>query len=192
MTLFGSDTSPYVRRIRVWCDLNNIELPYQHLDIFSSEGRKILTEHNPAGKIPFLVDDEQVIYDSGVIFEYLNEKHGLTALSWDERNLLTAIDAANDSAVELVLSMRSGLDIDQDVMFFNLQKARITRILKHLEAECEAQRFEHDYLQVSVYCLVDWLAFRGVGDLALCPKLVEFCQRFADKDIIALTDPRKA
>ncbi|MEZ6840978.1 glutathione S-transferase N-terminal domain-containing protein [Acinetobacter baumannii] len=31
----------------------------------------MLVQHNPARKVPVLVDGEQVIFDSGVIYRYL-------------------------------------------------------------------------------------------------------------------------
>ncbi len=60
MQLLGSVASPFVRRLR----LVLAGQPYQFvaLNIFESEGRSVLVKHNPARKVPVLVDGEQVIF----------------------------------------------------------------------------------------------------------------------------------
>ncbi len=81
MQLLGSVASPFVRRLR----LVLAGQPYQFvaLNIFESEGRSVLVQHNPARKVPVLVDGEQVIFDSGVIYRYLASKLKFKPLSWD-------------------------------------------------------------------------------------------------------------
>ena len=76
MKLIGSTTSPFVRRLRLYFTLLNVsDFDFVNLDIFSSQDRQLLTENNPAQKVPALIDDEQCIYDSRVIFRYLSEKY---------------------------------------------------------------------------------------------------------------------
>ena len=101
MKLIGSTTSPYVRRIRLLLDDSDYE--FVNLDIYC-QGRDELRRNNPALKIPMLIDDNQEVYDSRVIARYLSEKQGMVPLTWDQENQLTLIDAANDSAVILLLS----------------------------------------------------------------------------------------
>eukprot|EP00487_Bulimina_marginata_P005236 TRINITY_DN2288_c0_g1_i2.p1 TRINITY_DN2288_c0_g1~~TRINITY_DN2288_c0_g1_i2.p1 ORF type:complete len:104 (+),score=24.00 TRINITY_DN2288_c0_g1_i2:331-642(+) len=98
MKLLGSTTSPFVRRLRLYSlQLNVADFEFVPLDIFAnSEGRKLLTEKDPAQKVPALIDDEQCIYDSRVIFRYLSDKYQQPSLTWRQENLLTLIDAAND------------------------------------------------------------------------------------------------
>ena len=72
MKLFGSNTSPYVRRLRVW--LGERDFDYVNMDIFSHEGRATLKQKNPTLKIPMLEDGAQIIFDSNVIYRYLTIK----------------------------------------------------------------------------------------------------------------------
>ena len=191
MKLIGSNTSPYARRIRMWAAAKQLPMSYQHIDIFSEAGHDELIRHNPARKIPFLIDDAQLICDSNLIVRYLREKHQLPFPSWDQENWLILINACNDSLVELLLSKRSGFDIEQDKLFFNLQRERIGHTLHYLNEECVTEEFLHcDYLQISLYCLIDWVLFRELVDLSDYTNLMAFHDRWQCQAIAQQTDPR--
>ncbi|MDW7549498.1 glutathione S-transferase family protein [Pseudoalteromonas sp. McH1-7] len=191
MKLIGSNTSPYARRIRMWAATKQIELSYHHIDIFSPEGHNELVQYNPARKIPFLLDDTQLVCDSNLIIRYLREKYQLPVPSWDQENWLILINACSDSLIELLLSKRSGFDIEQDKLFFNLQRERIGHTLHALNEACTSDTFLHcDYLQISLYCLLDWVLFRELIDLSDYDNLVAFHDRLQHQPIAQKTDPR--
>ena len=188
MKLIGSTTSPYVRRIRILMD----EEPYEfiNLDIYG-EGRDELRRNNPALKIPMLESDGQDIYDSRIIARYISAKQGRDPLTWNQQNQLTLIDAANDSAVTLLLSERSGLDTGADVMFFNLQRERIMTTLRTLTALVDEGAFEDwNYPAMCLYCLVDWLDFRSLISFEGVESLLSFRDRHQQRPWVAETDPR--
>lgn len=189
MKLVGSTTSPYSRRIRLL--LADTPHDFISLDIYGGD-RDELRRQTPALKIPMLEDDGQVVYDSRVIARYLGNKLGLAPLSWDQENLLTLVDAANDSYVSILLSKRSGLDVDQDALFFNLQRERVDKALSALADAVDAKQFDDwQYPAICLYCLVDWLDFRELlqGDAA--PRLLAFRDRFANRGDVRATDPRQ-
>ena len=72
MKLYGSTTSPYVRRIHIV--LASTEHKFLNLQIFSSEDRELLASRNPTLKVPCLEDDGQMIFDSRIIYSYLADK----------------------------------------------------------------------------------------------------------------------
>lgn len=189
MKLIGSTTSPYVRRIRLLL----ADTPYEfvNLDIYG-EGRDELRRNNPALKIPMLVDGEQEVYDSRVIARYLAGKLGLPALSWDQENQLTLIDAANDSCVILLLSKRSGLDIEQDAMFYNIQRERIMTTLRTLAAMVDDGQFRQwHYPSICLFSMVDWLDFRSLVDFQDIESLKTFRDQWLGQAMVAETDPRQ-
>lgn len=191
MQLFGSVASPFVRRLRLLL----VDQPYEFisLNIFESAGRETLVRLNPTRKVPMLQDGELVIFDSGVIFRYLCQKLQLPALSWSDENRLTMINAVNDSLVEILLCQRSGFDTNSDKLFFNLQHERIGGTLQVLEQQAaEGQFAKWDYLAISLYCLVDWIAFRQLVDLSPYPALQRFCANAQNQSGVAQTDPRKS
>lgn len=190
MKLIGSTTSPYVRRIRLL--LNDEPYEFINLDIYG-EGRDELRRTNPTLKIPVLIAGDQEIYDSRVISRYLGQRLGLEALTWDQENQLTLIDGANDSAVTVLLSERSGIDTRQDVMFYNLQRERIMTTLRTLAAMVDDGQFDKwNYPAICLYCLIDWLDFRDLLDFPGVGSLVAFRDGNRKQPWVGETDPRLA
>ncbi|MDX1756345.1 MAG: glutathione S-transferase N-terminal domain-containing protein [Marinobacter sp.] len=190
MKLIGSTTSPYVRRIRLL--LAGQDYEFVNLDIYGAD-RDELRRQNPALKIPMLVDGDQVVYDSRVISRDLSAKLGLPALDWDQENQLTLIDAANDSFVTLLLSKRSGLDIEQDAMFYRLQWERVAKTLAALAEMVRGHEFEGwTYPSICLYCLVDWLDFRELLGGEARETLLAFRDTHREREAVKATDPRSA
>ena len=77
MKLYGSRTSPYVRKVRIVMIEKRIECDFVEENVWSAD--TTVTSHNPLTKIPVLVlDDGMTLYDSRVIVEYLD---GVTPVS---------------------------------------------------------------------------------------------------------------
>ncbi|ESP92864.1 MULTISPECIES: glutathione S-transferase family protein [Pseudoalteromonas] len=191
MILYGSNTSPYVRRLRIYCAMHNLTVDYKAIDIFNPEERETLIKHNPARKIPFLICGENTVCDSNVIARYLQTKYSLPHLNWQQENLLTTINACNDSLVEILLGERSGFDTKADVLFFNLQRERITETLTYLDRQCTTDVFLNcEYLQISLYCLLDWIRFRNLADINNHEGLLNHLENWQDNKHAQATDPR--
>jgi glutathione S-transferase len=188
MQLYGSTTSPYVRRLCLW--LNNDEYEFVKIDIFSRDGRKLLKANNPALKIPMLRDGEQTVCDSNVIFRYLNDKFNRESRSWDDENTLTVINAANDSFVELLLLSRSGIETDSDLMFVKLQRERTVNIMQVLDEKVKQGEFEQwNYNAISLFCLVDWVQFRQLCNTDKYEALNRFVEQHKGRPEVIETDP---
>ncbi len=77
MKLYGSRTSPYVRKVRIVMIEKRIECGFVEDDVWSAGSKASL--YNPLTKVPVLVlDDGMALYDSRVIVEYLD---GITPVS---------------------------------------------------------------------------------------------------------------
>lgn len=190
MELLGSATSPFVRRIRLLLGVH--EYAFRDLDIYGAD-RDVIKRENPTLKIPTLIDDELTLFDSRVIARYLSTQMALEPLSWAQENQLTAIDGANDSAVALLLSMRSGLVVEQDALFYNLQRERIVDCVTWLDAQAESGAFnDWDYPAMCAYCMVDWVEMRGLFDFDSYPGLLALRERHQHQPMVAETDPRLA
>lgn len=189
MKLIGSSTSPYVRRLRIWLDKADYE--FEELDIYSPQGREVLRQYTPVMKIPVLVDGDQSVLDSRLIHRYLSEKFEFEALSWQQQNTLTTIDAANDAYIIRLLLARSNVDPSGDGLLMNLQGDRVQETMAVLEAKVAAAEFERwDYPAICLYCLLDWVDFRELLDLSLYPNLAAFHEQACSKNIVRKTDPR--
>ena len=191
MHLYGSDTSPYARRVRMFAAYHQVPLSYTCLDIFSEEDRATLISHSPARKIPFLTDGSTTLADSGLIARYISEQHQLPIMSWQQANILVQLDACNDSLIELLLCHRSGFDTKADKLFFNLQYERIAALFIYLNEQCMTDEFlDCCYLKISLYCLLDWIIFRDLYDLSDFPALQAFHQLQEKLPGASETNPR--
>ncbi|WP_215397748.1 glutathione S-transferase family protein [Rheinheimera oceanensis] len=189
MKLYGSQTSPYVRRIRLLLATTAHE--FINLNIFTGEGRQTLAAINPALRIPMLDDAGQVIFDSGVIYRYLAAKLGIAPLSWYQENQLTVINAVNDSLVMLLQCSRSGFDTNDDKLFFNLQRERVATSLYVLEQQAANNEFANwDYVAMALYSLVDWTLFRELLEFDYYPALQAFVAQNKTQPMIKDSDPR--
>ncbi|GHG77267.1 hypothetical protein GCM10010919_32770 [Alishewanella longhuensis] len=189
MKLYGSQTSPYVRRIRLL--LANQPYQFVNMQIFAEQDRQALLALNPTLKIPMLERDGKVIFDSGVIYRFLAAQSQLPALSWYQENQLTVINAVNDSLVSLFLCQRSGLDTNEERLFFNVQKERIVASLFVLEQQAANQEFTAwNYIAMALYSLLDWVLFRELLELDEYPALLAFVKANQHHLAIAETDPR--
>ena len=71
MKLIGSDTSPYVRKVRVVLAEKKIDYRYEREDVWAADST--IAQSNPLGKVPVLItDDGAAVFDSRVIVEYLD------------------------------------------------------------------------------------------------------------------------
>ncbi len=71
MKLIGSNSSPYVRKVRVVLAEKKIEYRYELDDVWSPDSQ--IPSVNPLGKVPTLImDDGAALFDSRVIAEYLD------------------------------------------------------------------------------------------------------------------------
>ncbi|MEW9797117.1 glutathione S-transferase family protein [Alteromonas sp. CYL-A6] len=190
MKLYGSTTSPYVRRIRMV--LANTPHEFLNLQILSGDDRVLLASRNPAMKIPCLEDDGQMLFDSRIIYRYLADKLSHAPLSWEAENQLTLIDAATDSFVQLLMLTRSDIDTSQDRLHFRLQRERIEEVFSALESQLEQGGFSGwHYPEICLFSLVDWVEFRELHSLAAYPQLRAFRDRHIDRIEVTATDPRQ-
>lgn len=190
LKLYGSTTSPFVRRLRIW--LANTEHEFVNMQIFDGPDREILAARNPAMKVPMLEDGESIIFDSRIIYRYLTEKFDFPAPSWEQENHLTVIDTMNDSLVQILLLERSEIDTNADHMYFRLQRERVDTSLQYLDSLVEQGLFnDWHYPSICLYCLIDWVEFRTLHELSNVPRLLQFHRDNSDRIEVTATDPRK-
>lgn len=185
-TLFGSRTSPFVRRTRIL--LENTSYEFKEIDIFGTD-KEILKNINPINQIPVLVHGDQKIWDSRIIFNYLNQIHHFQQMSWDDENLLSEIDGAINSAVALTLMRRSGMNLEDPIMYVTRQKDRIESILDHLSPYIKNEApLKWNIHSISLYCFLDWATFRGLIDISKRPECLNLLETYAHKQIVKETE----
>ncbi|MBC7428975.1 MAG: glutathione S-transferase [Bacteriovorax sp.] len=194
LTLIGSYTSPFVRKIRLllW---NDESVQFRPLNYFEEVGNKVLRETSPFNQLPILMDGEQPIYETRVMYNYIAKKQNLRPLTINEENILSAIDAIISSGVNLFSLKKGGMNIDDESNYYLVrQKLRIPTLLKFVTPWAAKQHPETDwnYLTMSMVALVDWIEFREVYSLKDFPELKSFRERFTNCPGVVDTNIPKA
>jgi glutathione S-transferase len=197
MKLFGTATSPFVRRVRVLALELNVDV--ERIDTATDAGQVALAKVTPIGKVPAAVIDERTIFDSRVIIDWLTTTRGWSNLApprdhWREQNLLNAMDTACDSAISVFYLKRDGVAIEGSV-FAKRQHDRISSIFAWLSSElCGDQSSfrqsgELGIPEISLICILDWMDFRATYPTASAPALGTLRSAWCDRPSIKSTFP---
>lgn len=194
LKLYGSYTSPFVRKLRLllW---GNKNLEFIAINYLEENDGKLLREINPLNQIPLLIDGEQKIYDSRIIFNYLANKLKLAPLSIEDENRLSAIDTAMSSGVSLFSIRKGGIDIvNTDHYYILRQKERLPSIFHYLAPWVKTLEPQKDwnYLTMSLYSLVYWLELRDIYHCQSHLEIEAFMARFKQCPGVQETNPPTA
>lgn len=195
MKIYGSHPSPYVRRVRLL--LADDKAEFINLNIYDmAQDRALLGKMGPIKKIPVLEvsgenGEPDYIWDSKLIYHYIQNQKGQYQFDLDEERLLCLIDALNDTFVNMFLLKRSGVDVDQEALYFNIQRERQVESFQALEHLAASGRFkEWSYSSICLFCLIDWILFRDLQDLNAYPALMGFHKLHSKRADVQKTDPR--
>ncbi len=169
MKLIGSLSSPYVRKTRIVLSEKKIEFDL----VLDSPWVKdtIVTQHNPLGKVPVLVlDDDSVLYDSRVIAEYLDTvtpNNRLIPASGRERITVKRWEALGDglldAAVSALLESRRK-DGEKSPGWIKRQHGKVSAALKVMADDLDEQPWCHggsfSLADIAVGCALGYLDFR--------------------------------
>ncbi len=162
MKLYGTTTSPFVRRVRIVAA--EVGEPVDRIDTATDAGMAQLREVSPIRKVPVAVVDGRTLYDSRVIIDWLVTTRGWGGVQpardrWREQNLLNAIDGALDSVIQLFYLRRDGVTVD-GTPYAQRQLDRADAIFAWLAKELSPEAFALP--EISVCCALDWMDFRNV------------------------------
>ncbi len=155
MKLYGSLTSPYVRKARILLKEKNIPCEFVVADPWdpASEVSKL----NPLGKVPALqLDNQRVLFDSPVILEYLDIEFGepLIPASGDTRWQVLRWQALADGILDAVVArfweMKRPVE-QQSEDSIARQEQKVARVLAHAEQTIR----QHHYLVGDKFTMAD-------------------------------------
>ena len=166
MKLYGTTTSPFVRRVRVVAA--EVGEPIERIDTAPDAGQAALREVSPIRKVPVAVIGGRTLFDSHVIIDWLVTTHGWHDLApardrWHEQNLLNAVDAALDAVVQLFYLRRDGVAIDGSP-YEKRQLGRADAIFTWLASQLAADRISFGggfgLAELALITALDWMDFR--------------------------------
>ena len=197
MKLYGTATSPYVRRIRFV--LEDLGVPYTLVDVFSDEGQAELRTKTPLWKVPTLDLDGEVLWDSGVILERLFAEHGFGGLRaeteatrWQEARLRSSVDEVLNTLIKFFYLRKDGVDVSE-VAYLAKDQARVHSTLEWLEGQLRGDWCSDDggfgRTELYLYTLLDWIDFREVLPLDNRPGLLAFAEAHRRHPLLEKTAP---
>ena len=169
MKLYGSRTSPYVRKVSIVMIEKRIECEFVEDNVWSAETKTTL--YNPLTKVPVLVlDDGMALYDSRVIVEYLDGVTPVSRLIPDggrERALVKRWEALGDGITDAGITVFLERKRDQGAQ----SKDWIARQLGKVDfaiAAAAREMGDREYCyglsltlaDISLACGLLWLEFR--------------------------------
>ncbi|MGY4819788.1 glutathione S-transferase [Pseudomonas chlororaphis subsp. piscium] len=171
MTLFHNPASPYVRKVMVLLhetgQLGRVALQASQLTPVNPDAA--LNQDNPLGKIPALrLADGNVLYDSRVILDYLDQQHVGNPLiphegsaRWRRLTLAALADGIMDASVLIRYELALRAPEKHWEQWLDGQRDKIRRALAVLEADAIAELASHfDVASISVACALGYLDFR--------------------------------
>jgi glutathione S-transferase len=200
MLLYGSFTSPYVRRVRAVAA--ELGLDYEMVDTAPADGQQKLRAASPIWRVPTAVIDGAVIWDSHVIIDQLLSRHGhgglrprppVGAPGWArEQNLIHVADGALDAGINVFYLEREGVDVARTPYLLK-QRERVASTLGWLERELHGAYFTDDrrfgLAELALFTALGWFQFRKRYPVDAHPGLTAFHAAHADRPSLAATVP---
>lgn len=175
MKLLGTNTSPYVRKVRLVLLEKNI--PHEYLIDAPREPGSQVARVNPLGRIPALIlDDETCVYDSPVIAEFADTLN-------DTPILIPRADALARMRVRRWEALADGI-MDSAVVVRTecmrpADKQDADNIIRHNDAITRALSFAAEQLGQREWCEGSSIT---LADLALASALIYLNLRQAERD----------
>jgi glutathione S-transferase len=193
--IIGSLRSPFVRLNRIYMINRKIDCEFRMINFLEDKNdAEFLARINPVNKVPVLLNGEQPIFDSRVIFNYLNKKHDGPVLSVEDENRLTIILGCIDVGVNLFLLKTSGVEMKSDNWFLKRQNQRVDTsigcLVPWVKSLSESNESDWNYVSMALFCYLDWADFRNLIDIQRFPEMVDFLRRFRNSVGVRQTEFR--
>jgi glutathione S-transferase len=194
--LYGSVTSPYVRRVRIVAA--ELGLAYELRETASAEGQARLRERTPIWKVPTAEIDGQLVFDSHAITELLlvrAQSSVLPPLATDDvaaRNAINVADGALDGLINAFNLAKDGITPDK-ASYVKKQHERAESSLRWLEQEIPASwtddKRQLGLAEVVLGSSLAWMRFRDAYPVARHPRLLQVLETLERRPSFVSTRP---
>ena len=164
MKLFGSITSPFVRKVRMAAAELEIALTFELIDV--REPNETLNQIAPVGKIPVLrLQYGATIFESDLIVRYFESTKAHTSLFPEKFDLqfeqhLALVNSSMDTAAQIIMESWRASSPDNKKALDKL-KERLSRCMTALNREADLVNNNTDYRWIAMASLLGYLDFRN-------------------------------
>jgi glutathione S-transferase len=191
LRIYGTITSPYVRRVRIVA--RELGIGYELVDTSTDAGQATLRKRTPIWKVPAAEIDGELVLDSHTITELLVARENSPALpplsvsAVAARNFISVADGALDALINTFYLAKEGLTADK-APYLQKQHARAESAITWLEDNLgPAESFGLPAIALGTALL--WMRFRDAYPVARHPKLVAFLSELETRASVAATRP---
>jgi glutathione S-transferase len=147
--LYDYPDCPFCQKVRVVLAEKDLEFERVHVDLRKGEQRAPeFLKLNPYGKVPVLIDEDVVVYDSTIINEYLDEEYPNTPLMPQDsasrarvRQLEDFADNSFAPPAGLVLAELHKPEAERDAERIKKYQAELARVLARIEGTLDDKPF---------------------------------------------------
>lgn len=201
MKLFGTHTSPYVRKVRIVLAEKKLDYQFVLEDVGAADTR--IQEVNPLGKVPCLaMDDGDVLYDSRVIVEYLDTLSPVGKLippSGRERADVKCWEALADGILDAAILVRleetKRPAEQQSAQWIRHQMGKVEAGLQAMSTSLGDKPFcngnQYSLADIAVGAALGWLDFRfpQIGWRESYPNLAKLHEKISERPSFKDTVP---
>ena len=194
--LYGTITSPFVRRVRIVAA--ELGLECELLESASDAGQARLREVTPIWKVPVAELDGQLVFDSHVITELLLARvpgGPLAPLALGDltaRNVISVADGALDSLINAFYFAKEGIAPDK-AAYLQKQHARAENALSWLDRRAQGLWLtptkKLGLPEIAVGTALAWMRFRDVYPIARHARLMTVLEALEERPSFQNTRP---
>lgn len=197
MTLYGTLTSPFVRKVRIAAKLVNIPVKLELVETNPIEPNERYAKNNPLMRVPALrLDNGLVLADSKLICLYFEQKVPGILLPqneeyWQVQSRHFLADGALDSAVLIRYEEAIRPQEKKWEAWIKGQEEKIKNTLAYLEKEIPEMEKNFYIDSIALVCLLGYLNYRKIlpnweRDFV---KLKAFYEKFSQQNVVLETAP---
>lgn len=188
-TLFYQTHSPYARKVLVL--MHELNIAHQY-DVIHHETSPMLDnndvfEQNPLGKVPVLISDEDVIFDSKVIGHYLLAGKHSTSVIHDLKS--QQLEALADSLMDVGIICRWEMERrPTQYRYKDFYVGHLKKIHRSLDW-LTTQSFTDDVSigHIACACAMEWLVFRELIQIEKFPIIANWLHAFSQRESMQKT-----
>lgn len=197
ITLYGTPTSPYARRVRVVA--LELGVDFDMVDTRDEDGQAQLRRVTPLWKVPVVeTDDGAELLDSHAATEYLLRIYNRQSLrsysstSIRERSIITVIDGALDALVNVMYLGRDGVTCEQSA-YLQKQRDRARTAMAWVEEQCSESGFDRGLglAEIALVTTTEWMKFRGAYPYEEHPRIAKVTEHVGRRASFLATAPPK-
>ncbi|MBT2117644.1 glutathione S-transferase family protein [Dyella sp. LX-66] len=196
MKLLYQTHSPYARKVLVAAHETELagQLEVIHHETSPTRRNEAVYAVNPLGKVPvLLLDDGEVLFDSGVICEYLDGLHGgpkliptQTAARYGVLRMQALAQGIADAGIAARWDIERRPEALRWPVLVDAYREKIAATCDYLEREIDEDAV--DLGTIALATALSWIEFREVYDFrAGRPRLAAWYERFSSRPSMQAT-----